>query len=61
MFNLFRGAVTLFILFPIWMCLLYNILVAVNATTLMWFLYFAYAGIVLLTTIFAGIAALFED
>lgn len=39
----------LFLVFPIWLYLLYKVLQAVNATELMWFLYWVYvaAGIVL--------------
>ncbi len=36
------GLVAIFITLPIWFFLLYRILVAVNASELMWFLYWIY-------------------
>jgi hypothetical protein len=38
----FSGLLTLFFSLPIWFYLLYKILVAVNATEVMWFLFWAY-------------------
>lgn len=47
-----------FITLPIWFYLLYKILVAVNATDLMWFLYYAYIPF----TIFVALAVrVFDD
>jgi hypothetical protein len=43
---------TVFITMPIWYYLLYKILTAVNATDLMWFLYWAYLPF----SIFIGLA-----
>ena len=40
----------LFICLPIWLYLLYKILVAVNATELMWFLYWIYIPCILFTS-----------
>lgn len=44
---LFAGLCTLFITLPIWFYLLYQILVAVNATTSMWVAYFVYIPVAL--------------
>lgn len=46
-----------FITLPIWFYLLYKILVAVNATDLMWFLYYAYIPF----TIFVALAVRVSD
>lgn len=45
------GIITLFITLPIWFYLLYKILVMVGATELMWFLYWIYIPVILLTAI----------
>ena len=41
---------------PIWFYLLYKILIAVNATDLMWFLYWAYVPIAFIASAIAKIA-----
>ena len=42
MLKLFAGIVAIFLTMPIWFYLLYKILEAVNASELMWFLYWLY-------------------
>lgn len=37
-----RAIISIFITIPIWIYLVYKIMVAVNATELMWFLFWAY-------------------
>ena len=44
-----------FIVFPIWYYLFYKILIAVNATELMWFLYWIYLPAHLIATLIAKI------
>ena len=49
--NKVAGLLSLFIILPIWYFLLYRILEAVNATELMWFLYWVYLPV----SVFASI------
>lgn len=44
-------ALAVFIVTPIWYYLLYKILVAVQATELMWFLYWVYLPVAVLLTV----------
>lgn len=47
------GLIALFITLPLWLYLFYSVLKAVNATELMWFLYWVYAPV----SLFAGVLA----
>lgn len=47
---------TLFVVLPIWFFLLYSILESVNASELMWFLYWIYVPAILLCSAIAKIA-----
>ena len=46
---------TVFVTMPIWYFLLYRILTAVNATELMWFLYWVYIPVAIVSMIIAKI------
>jgi hypothetical protein len=50
------GVLSIFITMPIWFFLLYRILQFVQATELMWFLYWAYVPISVLAAIILKIA-----
>ena len=49
------GALAIFITMPIWFFLLYRVLVAVNATELMWFLYWIYLPASLILNVIARV------
>jgi hypothetical protein len=49
------GMLAIFIVMPIWYFLLYRILAAVNATELMWFLFWVYVPVALFVQIMAKI------
>lgn len=50
------GLVSVFVVAPIWYYLLYKLLQGVNATDLMWFLYWVYVPVALLMSILQKIA-----
>ncbi len=50
------GILALFVTMPIWFYLLYQVLVRVNASELMWFLYYAYVPVVLLMNVLEKLA-----
>lgn len=49
------GILSLFVVLPLWLWLMYQILVRVQASELMWFLYWVYVPAAILTSIFARI------
>ena len=49
------GLITLFISLPIWYFLLYNVLKYVQASELMWFLYWGYVPLGIFAQILGGI------
>lgn len=53
--KLVNGLLALFIVLPIWYFLLYRILVAVNASELMWFLFWVYLPVAILVQIITKI------
>ncbi len=55
MFRVFSAVITIFMVMPIWFYLLYKILVAINASDLMWFLYIAYLPAVLIAMCISAI------
>jgi hypothetical protein len=59
--TVFVGSLALFIVAPIWYYLLYKILVFVNATDLMWFLYWVYLPIGFLCTALSKVIDNLED
>ncbi len=50
------GLLALFVIMPIWFFLLYRILEAVNASELMWFLYWAYLPASILSNVLVKLA-----
>jgi hypothetical protein len=50
------GLLTVFVVAPIWYYLLYKVLQAINATELMWFLYWIYVPVSILGRIVSDIA-----
>jgi hypothetical protein len=55
------GLVIIFITLPIWFYLLYKILVIVNATDLMWFLYYIYVPFTIFASVLAKIVEKSDD
>lgn len=49
--KIISGILAVFVILPIWYYLLYKILIAINATELMWFLYWVYLPVGLLVSI----------
>jgi hypothetical protein len=49
------GIVSVFVVAPIWYYLLYKILASINATELMWFLYWIYLPVALIMGIISKI------
>lgn len=54
--KLINGLIALFVTLPIWYYLLYKVLEAVNASELMWFLYWIYVPIGIIIAILTKVA-----
>lgn len=59
--KLISGLLALLVCAPIWYYLLYQILMAVGATELMWFLYWIYIPVAIFSGILNKIAAAVDD
>lgn len=55
------GLMTVLVSMPIWFFLLYRVLESVNASELMWFLYWVYLPVTLLANIFASVILRIAD
>lgn len=53
--RIISGVLTVCLVMPIWYYLLYKILVAVNASELMWFLYWIFVPVGLVTSILSRV------
>jgi membrane protein insertase Oxa1/YidC/SpoIIIJ len=53
--NAVAGILATFVVMPIWFYLLYKVLAAVNATELMWFLYWIYLPAALIVSIIRAV------
>lgn len=57
----FTACAALFLTLPIWFYLLFKILQAVNASDLMWFLYWIYAPVSMLVHLFGSVVKAISD
>jgi hypothetical protein len=54
--KLVRALLTLFVVLPIWFFLLYSVLVRVDASELMWFLFWVYMPVTVFARVLADLA-----